>query len=644
MPRLNQNSPGRRRLRIYATDPMSGRRSPYRIVIDIENEPELQEGPSGSLIEVVDYDGWNRLYYAPVDLNDSALLMDAGLAPSESNPKFHQQMVYAVAMKVIETAKHALGRPLTFDIGKHEKLKLLPHAFYGRNAYFDPVLNAILFGYFEANSDAPGPNIPGQTIFTCLSHDIIAHEMTHAIVHRLRRYFIEPSNLDVRAFHEAFSDIVALFHRFSYRDLLRDYISASRGDLRKSPMLVELAQQFGHAMGTGKPLRSAMGIPLGSSGLPDAHESHARGEYLVGAVFKGFFDAFDRRTADLFRIAGSRLDRPSGRLHPDLVDRLASEAAQLADRFLRACFRAFDYMPPVDVTYGDFLRALVTSDYELNPDDPDEVRYAIIEGFREYGIYPVGVQSLAEDSLLWPSQVNGRLTELPLESLEVFRRVLTTSVTSLDQERATRRSAKRSETSQNANTAFQQYSLESVTPDEESQTPGGRNTQQRYSEQSLKALKRQRTSEQDDMYRRLHSYAAVNLEALGLDPAREVAVVGFHAVQRVGKGGNVLVEYVAQFMQTDRSKESEFGGLPFRGGATVIFGSQGEVRYIAGKPMPFDRLPDNLKRAANNRLQAARDTIEVMDLSDPRLAMATAEELADRMARRACFRAFHGEG
>lgn len=644
MPTLKQNSPGRRRLRIFATDPMSGRRSPYRIVIDIENEPDLQEGPSGSLIEVVDYDGWNKLYYAPVDLNDSTLLMEAGLAPSESNPKFHQQMVYAVAMRVIETAKRALGRPLTFGIGTHKKLKLLPHAFYGRNAYFDPVLNSILFGYFEANSEAPGANIPGQTIFTCLSHDIIAHEMTHAIVHRLRRYFIEPSNLDVRGFHEAFSDIVALFHRFSYRDLLRDYISASRGDLRKSPMLVELAQQFGQAMGTGKALRSAMGIPLGSSDLESTRESHARGTILVNAVFKGFFDAFDRRTADLFRIAGGRSERPTGRLHPDLVERLASEAAQLSERFLRACFRAFDYMPPVDVTFGDFLRALVTSDYELNPDDPGEVRYSIIEAFREFKIYPTGVQSLAEDSLLWPSQVNGDLPGLASPNLALFRRVLTSSVTSLDQDRATRGSRTRSETSKSANTAFQQYSIESVVPQDEIDSSTQRVAAQRYSTKSLDALKTQRTSEQEEMYKRLHRYASANRKALGLDPRREVAVAGFHAVQRVGNGGNVLVEYVAQFVQTDKAYKSELAGLPFRGGATVIFGSEGEVRYIAAKPMLSAGPPTSLSRAADSRLQVFRETIEAMDRNDPRLVLATPDELANRMVERATFRAIHGEG
>jgi hypothetical protein len=48
------------------------------------------------------------------------------------------------------------------------------------NAYYDNDLNAVLFGYFEADEDDPGANLPGQLIFTCLSHDIIAHEVSHA--------------------------------------------------------------------------------------------------------------------------------------------------------------------------------------------------------------------------------------------------------------------------------------------------------------------------------------------------------------------------------------------------------------------------------------------------------------------------------
>ncbi|MES0175370.1 hypothetical protein [Mesorhizobium sp. M0006] len=627
----------KRKLRIYATDPMSGRRAPYRITIEIENEPDLMSGPSGTLIEVIDYDGWNRKFYKAVNLNEPALLMEGGLAPSESDPRFHQQMVYAVAMKVIDSARRALGRPVLFNKAgsrnksARPKLRLHPHAFYGRNAFFDPDMNAILFGYFQADSKSPGANIPSQTVYTCLSHDIIAHEMTHAIVHRLRPYFIEATNLDVLAFHEAFSDIVALLQRFSYRELLTEYIKDSHGDLKKSEMLVDLAQQFGYAIGSGKALRSAIGISPKIANLAATHEPHERGAILVSAVFDGFFRAFQNKVGDLLRIASGSGKRPSGQLHPDLVNRLASEAASLSDRFLRICFRAFDYMPPVDVTFGDFLRALVTSDFELNPEDPDEVRFAIVEGFRERGIFPSGVQSLAEEALLWPSQINGPLPNLSPEMLEEARRFLNKSAASLDQDRVTRRNTRRTNTPQTATQTYQESALESIVLERVEQ-----------SVDSPPADLVPPTDDRGKLFGGLHAYAVNNKVLLGLDPDIAVAVVGFHAVHRIGADQRLVIEFVAQFMQTNKTLEADLAGLPFRGGATVIFGSEGEVRYIACKPMPSDMLPLDLKKSAEARLAKIKHAIEDFDQRDPRMAFSDASYMANRMKIRASFRALHG--
>lgn len=611
----------KRKLRIYATDPMSGRRAPYRITVEVDNEPDLSVGPVGEIVEVIDYDGWNKKFYRAVDLNDPALLMEAGLAPSESDPRFHQQMVYAVAMKVVESARRALGRPINFrKSSSRTRLRLIPHAFCGKNAFFDPDLNAIMFGYFQADSVSPGANIPSQTVFTCLSHDIIAHEMTHAIVHRLRPYFIEPSNIDVLAFHEAFSDIVALFQRFSYRELLAEHIQSSQGVLQKSQMLVELAQQFGYAAGRGGALRSAIGK---SPNLAETHEPHDRGAILVSAVFGGYFDAYQKRIADLLRIAtGGSGQLPTGRLHPDLVNRLAGEASQLAERFLRMCFRAFDYMPPVDVTFGDFLRALVTSDFELNPQDSDEVRFSIIEAFRERGIYPAGVVSLAEESLLWPSQINGQPPPLDFALLENARRFLNYSATALDQGRIARR--RRSRKSESATSAYESTVIE--TEEAADGDVGG--------ERALR----------DELFSALTYYARDNLHIFGLDHNLKVSVAGFHAIHRATSDQRLVIEFVAQFMQTDDEVTEKFKGIPFRGGATVIFGSEGEVRYIASKPMQNPDLPSEFQKAAKARVQATELCLDELDRRDPMMAFADAGYLKNRMRVRAQFRALHGEG
>jgi hypothetical protein len=72
------------------------------------------------------------------------------------------------------------------------------------------------------------------------------------------------------------------------------------------------------------------------------------------------------------------------------------------------------------VTFGDFLRAMVTADFELAPDDESGQRAAMIEAFRMRGIYPDNVTSLAEDSLLWESYEPGELPRLPLDAKHGF--------------------------------------------------------------------------------------------------------------------------------------------------------------------------------------------------------------------------------
>lgn len=220
--------PRRRRLRTFAFDPMTSRLTGGVLTLDVPMEP-LEPGPVGKLLQVVDYHPSSDEWLRPVDLDDPALIHQDGLRPTEGDPRSHQQMVYAVASSVIERFERFLGR--RFRWSSDTRLMLVPHAFEGENAFFDPARKAVLFGYFRASPTNPGKNLPGQTIFTCLSLDIIAHEVTHALVHRLRHYYVQPSNPDVLACHEAFADLVALFHHFVFPEVVREAVSSSSGDL-----------------------------------------------------------------------------------------------------------------------------------------------------------------------------------------------------------------------------------------------------------------------------------------------------------------------------------------------------------------------------------------------------------------------------
>lgn len=417
-----------RRLRIFSFDPALAARYDLAgvsgITIEIPWEDGLRPGPVGEYVEVVDIDPGSNAAYSPVDLNEPALLATDGLQPSESDPRFHQQMCYAVAMKTIQHFERALGRKTLWSTHQRQegkryienyvpRLRIYPHALRQQNAFYSPPKKALLLGYFWSTAK-DGRNTPGTTVFSCLSHDIIAHETTHALLDGVHPRFNEPVNEDVLAFHEAFADIVALFQHFSYPGVLRDQIARTRGDLARQSVLGQLAQQFALASGRGDALRSYLGEMVGDQWVPikpdpikleSMTEPHDRGAILVAAVFGAFAKVYRARTSDLFRIAteGTGVLR-EGDIHPDLVNRLAEEAQRAADRALQMCIRAIDYCPPVGITFGAYLRAIITSDYDMNPIDHQNWRLAFIESFREWGISARGARSMAEDSLLWPTE------------------------------------------------------------------------------------------------------------------------------------------------------------------------------------------------------------------------------------------------
>ncbi len=56
--------------------------------------------------------------HPPVDLDRTELLAQDGLPPSDGNPQFRQQMVYAVTMRTIRNFERALGRSSTGRRGR----------------------------------------------------------------------------------------------------------------------------------------------------------------------------------------------------------------------------------------------------------------------------------------------------------------------------------------------------------------------------------------------------------------------------------------------------------------------------------------------------------------------------------------------
>ena len=120
------------------------------------------------------------------------------------------------------------------------------------------------------------------------------------------------------------------------------------------------------------------------------------------AVFDTFNTVYRRKIKRYVRLAtGGTGHLGLGELPVDLQVILAEEASQLASQFLSICIRAIDYCPPVDLEFGEFLRAVITADRELVPDDRWGYREAWIDAFRERGILPSDVNALDEGALAW---------------------------------------------------------------------------------------------------------------------------------------------------------------------------------------------------------------------------------------------------
>src|SRR4029079_5353961 len=127
-----------------------------------------------------------------------------------NEPHFHQQNVYAIVMKTLARFEFALGRRLSWGFPGHQ-INVAPHAFADANAFYSKRDQALVFGYFVGLS--------GEIVYSCLSHDVVAHETTHALLDGLRNRYTDPSSPEQAGFHEGFADVVALLSVFSLKDV-----------------------------------------------------------------------------------------------------------------------------------------------------------------------------------------------------------------------------------------------------------------------------------------------------------------------------------------------------------------------------------------------------------------------------------------
>lgn len=353
---------------------------PERILVERIKIPaeHLEPGPRGARLYVVDYDtGTGRLKKpAKIGVDGKDRFAGAEDAKLLGSADFRAQNVYAIAASTLAAAEAALGRRLCWGFNGHQ-LYLVPHAFPEENAYYSPEDGAIFFGYV--------PGAEGE-VQTALSHDVVAHETTHAILDGLRPRFSEPGLPDQPAFHEVLADGVALLSVFSLEAVVARLLDQggfeervpkaklSEESLRETALFA-VAEELGRGGGHSGGLRRSVELEPdpGLLGRREYEEPHTRGEVVVAAVMRTLLSMWAER---LPAITETTADR----------ERVVEEGSKAADHLLHMLLRGIDYMPPVELEFGDVLEAVVVADEVVAPDDEHGYRAALERNFNAYGI------------------------------------------------------------------------------------------------------------------------------------------------------------------------------------------------------------------------------------------------------------------
>jgi hypothetical protein len=348
--------------KVYLQDPLLASAQPKKAFDNkfyVEWEPGLADGPTSARFAVVDYNGDTGKLTPPAtwDVKQSKFVYGGEVLDDQSKHQlqFHQVNVWALLQRALDFFEegNGLGRRIPWGF-EGNRLIVVPHAGYGENAFYDRRSKSLQFYYFGSEAD---------TVYTCVSTDIVCHEFGHAVLDGIRPYYNETISVQTAAFHEAIGDITAILLSLRNNAFRQWLAEQTEGNMAKAEPLGFIAEQFGKAV-KGKPyLRSAFNDDKMSTVAGRSNSAHRVSEVLVGAMFEILL-AF----ADHYRTERKRTPLQA--------------FWDVAARMQRMAIQPLDLLPPVEVTYRDYALAVIRAERLANPLDPHNYRDLLIRIFR----------------------------------------------------------------------------------------------------------------------------------------------------------------------------------------------------------------------------------------------------------------------
>jgi hypothetical protein len=361
--------------RIFLQDPQVAQTADVGLTtVEVKGEPWLGQGPTSARFRVLDRDDKAKRTHPAVRVNADGTGFAVGRGKPATSYAFHQVNVWATVSRLLDhlESPKVFGRRIPWAFPS-ARLELRPHAAELENAYYERESGSVRFGYFDSED--------GNRVYTCLSHDVIAHEFGHAVLDGLKPYYQETDGPDGAAFHEYFGDAVAMASALTMRDLMKKLLrrgggKTGRDTLRKLHWITDLMEEWGSAYGD-RFIRSARNRKTVQK-LRSNFFEHDRSGILSGAyydIFRAFFSYLRKREPE------------------------ADALINAADHASRLVFRAVDYCPPAGLDFQVYATAMLRADEVAYPADDRGYRTMVKKVLKRRGIKPAPARELSNEDL-----------------------------------------------------------------------------------------------------------------------------------------------------------------------------------------------------------------------------------------------------
>jgi hypothetical protein len=299
-------------------------------------------------------------------------------SPNYDDP-FLKVSVFGTVLRTIAFIEHrvALDRRVKWAF-EGEQLLVVPRAGEVDNAFYHRGSQSIQLYYFAPRGDAK------RTVYSGLSQDIVAHETAHALIDGIAPHLYDAVSPESLGIHEAIADLTAVLISLRNRELLPSTArrrSEAMREVHQSSRFSRIAEEFGRWRGHGESLRDVNNDKTldpkerDPSRRVDRCSPHSVSEVLSGALFGVLRRTFEKT-----------YETPPKALPKDDSEQQQFRNTLLytINRIASLIFKGLDWLPPGEVSFADYIRAMLAADQYYCPDILQERSWLIEECQRRY--------------------------------------------------------------------------------------------------------------------------------------------------------------------------------------------------------------------------------------------------------------------